>query len=104
MLGPPKVFRYLPCALWQFVFVCVARDTVLSTKKKHIILHYIQRNSKDMTIILRYKMDARCLWQFLFFSSAPMVLEIIKSVLMIIQMTQSLESPLPCAARLGLLC
>ena len=74
MFGAPKIFRYLPCALWQFVFVCIARGTVLSTKTRHIILQYVQRNSKDMRNILRYKMDARCLWQFVFFSSAYMVL------------------------------
>lgn len=48
MFSAPKVFKYLSCAVCWFVFVCVARDTVLSAKMKHIILQYVQRNSKDM--------------------------------------------------------
>lgn len=101
MLGVNKVFRHLPCALWQFVFICVPRDTVLSTKTRHIILQYVQRHSKDRRNILRYNMHARLLCQFVIFTFAHSFLETIRSGLMVVQRTQSLEPPLPRAARLG---
>lgn len=101
MFGAHKVFRHLPCALWQFVYICAPRDTILCMKTRHIVLQYIQRHSKDRRNILRYKMDARLLCQFVVFTSAHSFLEAIKSGLMVVQRTQSLVPPLPRAARLG---
>lgn len=77
------------------------RDAVLSMKTRHIILQYVQRHSKDRRNILRYNMHARLLCQFVVFTSAHSFLETIRSGLMIVQRAQSLEPPLPRAARLG---
>lgn len=83
------------------VFFCIARDAVIRARTRHILLQYILRNSTEMRNTAGYKMDARCVWKFVFFSSANTVLEIIRSMLIIVQWMYFLKILLLCATRLN---